>query len=903
MSSVARFRVRPAAVPGSAQRLWRDRPRLVALGLLAVIAVAASLLQSSSATILQQTLDQNWRGSYDILVTQRGKDPVTAGLLRLDSLVDATGGRLSMADLAAIRSLPDVAVAAPVAQVSFPGGLAPSFDPRLWLPVPVRHDASLEHPQAFRITVSSTIDDGAEKRSLATQTVLAFAYQPSYSQLVFAPNGSPLLDENGQPVYATHELADSPRLLSGDNRVRFAAGDFDTGTGTIPLGLTVDPRPAATVTLVDPVAERELLGDAGDFLDPLIGRDATPGVIPVVALDRQPTPINATVKVEEFDDVTPGVGGAEAVALAQGTGFLQNGQIAPTIEKDSATTVVGQYSVDLSTGVQPFANSLLLLGGVSQSTADKSGAHPSSGTSPRSILGGQYTVPEDAKTDGKGVGLAARGYASFGLYTAAPLSRGAPTGSVTDYSKLFGAVGSSLIEKRFEVVGNYRPEEVRAKAGETSFAPLGGYDTVNPSLVADASGAEIAARPLATSITGFGIPGTNDMAVASFDILKDWNVERPISAIRIRVAGIDAYTPAAQQKLLAVASELGTLGFAATIVSGSSPQAISVLVSGYATAATDASGAQIVGDLGHIDQDWSRLGAVTEVDAAISATSVALLVVTVVAVGVLLAVVQLGSVPERRAQAGVLRELGWRRRRIVGWFLSVDAVALFLLAVVGAVAVTLATVPAVASLSVGASLALVVATSGVAAVAGARAPRSRARARVASRRASIIGPISFGARLARTGPAHSVSLALAVLLITVSIALAAAVFVQGRQLAGPTLLGAVASARGWLPQGVLAAASLAAGISLAVLSRRMGLERRREQWRAIRAMGWSTAEVTRAQAAELAFSAVPGALAGVALAAGIAVQEPGILAPVLASSGLGAALAVVVVLVSGRKLD
>jgi hypothetical protein len=129
------------------------------------------------------------------------------------------------------------------------------------------------------------------------------------------------------------------------------------------------------------------------------------------------------------------------------------------------------------------------------------------------------------------------------------------------------------------------------------------------------------------------------------------------------------------------------------------------------------------------------------------------------------------------------------------------------------------------------------------------------------------------------------------------------VFVQGRQLAGPTLLGAVASARGWLPQGILAGGSLAAGVVLAVLSRRMGVERRREQWEAIRAMGWSTADVTRAHLAELAFSAVPGALLGIGAAAGVAVQVPGILGPVLVVSGLGAVLAVAVVLFSGRRLS
>ena len=120
-------------VPGAARRLWRDRQRVVALGLLALTAVAASGLQSTSAAVLQQTLDENWRGSYDILVTQQGKDPVTAGMLHSDALVDATSGRLSRDDLELIRSLPGVEVAAPIAEVTFtPADLIGG--PVVWLP-------------------------------------------------------------------------------------------------------------------------------------------------------------------------------------------------------------------------------------------------------------------------------------------------------------------------------------------------------------------------------------------------------------------------------------------------------------------------------------------------------------------------------------------------------------------------------------------------------------------------------------------------------------------------------------------------------------------------------------------------------------------------------------------------
>lgn len=841
-----------SAVPGAARRLVRDRARLAALGLLAITLVAASGLQSTSAIVLQQTLDENWRGTYDILVTQAGKDPVTSGLLRSDALVDATVGRLSLDDLALIRSLPGVEVAAPIAEVSFASSNLVG-DPVLWLPVPVRADASLENPQAFRVTVSSATDDGTARRDVAAQSVLAFAYQPSYSQIVFDTNGAPLVDANGTIVSATTDLADSPRLLSGDSLVTFASGNYDSATGTIPLGLSIAPRPAATVALVDPVAERALLGDAGRFLEPLL--DTPDGV---VVVDRSPSPLRLTVTVEEYDAVTPGVAGAEAVEQAQVTGFLQNGQIAPTIAPDAPTTVVGDYELDGTPLLNPFAADPVLLGDL-RAEQVAAAARPSANPAPRSILGARYTIADDRSS----AVLLPRGYSSYGQYAEGPLATALP-GAVTEYSKLFGAVGSSgAVSPDLQVVGSYSPDELRALVGDVSFMPLGAYDVVSPSLTTG--------QMLATSLTGFGIPGTNDIAVGGFAILDGLGVERPISAIRIRVAGIDAYTPDAQQKLLQAASGLESLGFTATIVAGSSPQHLPTLVSGYSLATTNDAGAQVIGDLGVIEQEWSRLGAVTEADAAVSATSIALLAVCILALGILLAVVQLGSIPARRAQSGVLRELGWRRRRIVRWFAAEDAVGLAAILVVGAAAVSLSTVPVVTGVSVALALLLVVVMSFVAVLVSGSSRSRTAVSKPRGRALGITGPLDFGLRQARVFLTNSATLGLAVAVVTVSVAVAATVFVQGRELAGPTSLGAVASGRAWIPQGVLAAVSLAAGIVLAVLSRRMNLAQRREQWAGIRAMGWSAADVTRAHLAELALSALPGLVLGIAVDVGIAV--------------------------------
>jgi hypothetical protein len=863
----------------------------VAVGLLALTAVAASGLQSSAALVLQATLDEGWRGPYDILLTQGGKDPVDDGMLRTDATVDASTGRLSFDDLEFIRSLPGVEVAAPVALVAF----SPSAQfglPSAWLPVPTDAGATLERPEAFRITITSTTTDATGTRELGERRITALGYVPTFLSVVIGPDGTPSV--------VTVREGDVPALHSPDGSQLGPASGYDRATGTITLGISLGPRPAASVLLVDPVAERALLGDNGAFLDPLVDF-AGDARTPLLVLERETTPLPVRVTLERLADPEPG-----RIPSTTGDGGApigSGGVIPPRVADDAIGVVVASYEFDAADLLDPFLGGAQLLGDVAATDValiDVVG----DGSVPRSVLGGDYVV-----RDGE-VRLLPRGYAWFGGYSQAPLAEAAPHGSVTDYAKLYGTIGTPAFAGSVldfgQVVGSYRAEEVFAEA--LGRAPLGGYESPTPTLEGEA---------LPASLTGFGVPGTNPVAIGSFALLDGFQAERPIAAIRIRVAGIEAYTPEAQQRLLQAAGALQSFGYTATIVAGSSPEPIPVTVSGYALAQTDASGRQVLGDLGVIEQPWSRLGAVVGADAAVSATSIALLVACVSAVGLLLAVVQLARVPARRDAAAVLRRIGWRRRRILRWYLAEDAIALGVLLVVGAASVLLASVPLVAAAAVGFALVLVAATALIAAVAGSRPARdSHFRLRMPSpglssqrpaqpeRRINRVhSPRALGLRRARAGLGTALALGVALAVIVAAVALATAAFVQGRELAGPSVLGVAASTRAWLPQGALAALALAAAIALAVLARRLSLTRARDQFGALTAMGWGRAELTRLHRAELAVTAVPGVLLGLGIATGIAVQLPGLAVPVLAAGVAGGALAVVVVLLAGRGLD
>ena len=256
------------SVPGGLRRLLRDRGRLIAVVLLATVALSASGIQSAAAVALHRTLDSNWRGAYDVLVTAKGTVPGAAGMIAPNALSSADQ-RMTLADVAKIRSVAGIDVAAPIGEVVV-SGLALG-NPTIALPQGVV-DASMV-PQAFQVTTTYSTNDGLGPRYVTSKTS-NFVIDETPRPPIPPPSSCNL---NGFDV----DVVKYPLLCIGfgsgqQNYIVTVQEGSGWGAGeTVTDGVihfqTYDaPQGSTRITLVDPVAERKLLGDGANFLRPLI---------------------------------------------------------------------------------------------------------------------------------------------------------------------------------------------------------------------------------------------------------------------------------------------------------------------------------------------------------------------------------------------------------------------------------------------------------------------------------------------------------------------------------------------------------------------------------------------------------------------------------------------------------
>lgn len=138
--------------------------------------------------------------------------------------------------------------------------------------------------------------------------------------------------------------------------------------------------------------------------------------------------------------------------------------------------------------------------------------------------------------------------------------------------------------------------------------------------------------------------------------------DKPIDAIRVKVAGIEGYTKAAAEKIEKVAKEIEAMGLEVTMIAGASPQKLKVDVEG----------------VGLVEESWTTLGA--------AGTIVDEWNLTNVIIGVLFAFVALFYLINRmlfwevdnRRDVLLFHQLGWKRKHIIGWFRQEMAVLLLL---------------------------------------------------------------------------------------------------------------------------------------------------------------------------------------------------------------------------------
>ena len=944
-----------ARVPNALTRLVRERSRLIAVILLAAVALAASGVQSAAAIALRDTLNENWRGAYDILVTAP-TDEGTPGLLAPNQL--ANGETLTLHDLTKIRAVDDVEVAAPVGEVAVPG-LA-SGAPRYTFPLAsIDGDAG---PQAYRLLETYWTDDGLGRRIVAVQGYTV-VIDPETREPDTAPDGATCdldnidVDPEKYPItYARCTTFSSSGLINVDhgNGGWDYTSDSDIVNGVASASFSNSMFPVTRVTLVDPVAERALLGEAGTFLDALIdvNPDADMGDAAITAwAEGSGSPyaedflafkeieslnefgLESAAELEErrrmyadngrdFDDEQ------EVLELSYAPLLVTSGGMAPleldvTVESlgpaefggDDASgfpynvpaeissgkvgDLVGSSTSDVSALLNPFiedAQTVPWPGTPQQSSTGRSGF--------RSLYFnyvGEVAASDQPLAKNGTATLDALGFRGPFLDGSSENVQLFPTGSVAGLESAYSTVRMFPAGERpvsGVPVGSFDTDEILKLQSELSTVPLGAYEGIGSTLE---NGTEIG-----PSVSGLGLVGPRTVAIASINSAAAWGQESPINAVRVRVSGLGDFSAAAQQRVVTVAGDIQNLGYSAIVVAGSSPAAVSVDVENYAFGVTNPAAEQRVGPLGTVVQRWSELGAASRADVALSTSSFLVLGIALGSTALLLGAVQFASVPRRRVQSAVLRELGWTGGGIRRWMAAEEVPGALIVLLVGAAAAVLSGFSSIALAVAGGGVAALLVTSATAVVAGSRTATSRGSTRrPVGRRATrgrgrTVG--SFGARQSVIHGITTGTQAVALLVIGVSSAALTLVILDGRRGAGESVIARALSDQALVSLLSLGGTALAAGVILAVIARRIALARRGPQWEIMGAIGWTTAELRHAQRVESTAAAVPAVLlAGIATAVAAWLLFPADVIPLTAVATGSALLAAVAVTLVRRK--
>jgi putative ABC transport system permease protein len=628
----------------------RTATGLAALGLLTAT-LGFMLLASTSKTteaVLTGDIGSAWTSPYDILVRPPGHQApleIQQGLIRPNFLGGVAGG-ITLQQLASIRAISGVEVAAPIAVAGYM--TVPASEQ-----VPLASYAQGSGFVAFRVTAARTGDAG-----LTT-------YPPEVTYFLAAAQGQ-LVIQNQAVGQGSERLVVGNRFVDCTGLHIICQGQYGPcPTVTCPNDLnaanaisTIAFLPQAVVVAgVDPQAEAQLAGldkcvSSGRYLS---GTDTWsmvqgPGAfgsvkqIPALVSDHTFIDESLTVKVDRA---------IEPAISAAGTPFGQVSSWTPVISSSwSADDLYRHYFDAVQKPIVTFSNTwtpgdVTYAGSGDQLTAQTTAPDFSvfqSGLEPGST--GEQLAPPEAKD------LWFRNLTPHEINTSYSATEGPPA---------------------FLPVGHYDP------ACLAGFNPLAGgaLEAYAPASVTLPDGRHLA--PTA-SVTGYvNMPPTILTTLSGISVLDDPShyAGAPgaafISVIRVRVGGTQQPGQVAQGRLSRVAAEIhDATGLQVDIVKGSSPRQIQVNLP--------------AGSFGRppltVSEPWSVKGVGFRFLEAVSLQNLLMFSVVLIAAMILVAQTAYVSVRRRRSELAVLRAVGWPPWRIA---LLIELEMLILGLAVGAV--------------------------------------------------------------------------------------------------------------------------------------------------------------------------------------------------------------------------
>jgi putative ABC transport system permease protein len=215
-----------------------------------------------------------------------------------------------------------------------------------------------------------------------------------------------------------------------------------------------------------------------------------------------------------------------------------------------------------------------------------------------------------------------------------------------------------------KLVGTYNAAKIKS-FDPLSQVPLGAYQPVTAAPASAASRTALHDQDLLPNQNLGGLVSQPVNLVTSLSALPAlWNtgyfgnnlpIADPISAIRIRVAGVTGPNPVSLERIREVAQQIAvTTHLTVDIVAGSSPEPVTI----------DLPAGRFGQPALALSEDWVRKGVATSILHAVDRSSVVLFVLILVVCALFVANSATAAIRGRRAELGVLACLGWSRTKL-----------------------------------------------------------------------------------------------------------------------------------------------------------------------------------------------------------------------------------------------
>lgn len=587
----------------------KERFILLMVGAL-LISTGLSFLMGLSETnkgTIVSTLQNKWSASYDIVVRPAGIKSNTEEESLLDpNYLSGISGGISLKDYETIKNLADIEVAAPISILGYQSYQV-TFGKKTYT-----------EPGIYRFTYEFKENDGVSDYQVKRDLYISIGHTP--------PSFN-----NGDNPYGITSVGREQPLASG-NYFLLAAIDPVEEAKLVGLDQAISKKLDSRYFTPDDVPEVDINKEYNEKtvnLPVMISNKSNYNQTTTYTFERLDLPFNDKEAAESTFNLIQENGG---VKYLEGVKGLNKEVFSYNDDQEHDLLIQSLSGIDVSTGKtapQEKRNAVQLDMGLRYQS------------SPLVNQLVQSPFPDRWKLSYELVPFSGKYDSSYPMYRK-PVE--------------FKPQGLNFININPEFIGFYDPSKLSISMDPTTELPMETYRTPSAKLVIDQMGQPVnPPKDIVPTSNPFGYMLAPPTMLTTIEAASNILGDKPISAIRLKVRGVDSLSSESQQKLKKIANEIeNKTGLITDITLGSSPQPLLIHIPKVENSGTS----------GWIEQPWIKIGASINIFKETKLGYSGITFCVILAAIIYVFSTNLVSFLSRKKEFAILLAIGWRPEKI-----------------------------------------------------------------------------------------------------------------------------------------------------------------------------------------------------------------------------------------------